>query len=70
MSDPHGIIGNYRKGGSMISMFKQLDVSDLIQRIYEDNFSHFDFMDNMNGGDCDCNLHMAMDLIHEYLEDK
>jgi hypothetical protein len=51
-------------------MFKQLDVSDLIQRIYEDNFSHFDFMDNMNGGDCDCNLHMAMDLIHEYLEDK
>ena len=69
MSDPHGTIGNYRKGGSMISMFKQLDVSDLIQRIYEDNFSHFDFMDNMNGGDCDCNLHMAMDLIMEYVEE-
>ena len=54
----------------MISMFKQLDVSDLIQRIYEDNFSHFDFMDNMNGGDCDCNLHMTMDLIMEYVEEK
>jgi hypothetical protein len=70
MSDPHGTIGIYRKGGSMISLFKQLDVSELIQRIYEDNYSHFDFMENMNGGDCDCNLHMTMNLIHDYLEEK
>ena len=54
----------------MISLFKELDVSELIQRIYEDNYSHFDFMDNMNGGDCDCNLHNAMNLIHGYLEEK
>ena len=54
----------------MISLFKELDVSVLIQRIYEDNYSHFDFMDNMNGGDCDCNLHSAMNLIQEYMEDK
>jgi hypothetical protein len=49
-------------------MFKQLDVSDLIQRIYEDNFSHFDFMDNMNGGDCDCNLHTLITSIAIYEE--
>lgn len=54
----------------MISLFKELTVADLVQKVYEDNFSHFDFMDNMNGGDCDCNLHIAMDLILEYSEEK
>jgi aminoglycoside/choline kinase family phosphotransferase len=28
--------------------------------------SHFDFMENMNGGDCDCNLHMTMNTIIKY----
>ena len=27
-----------------------------INALYEANYSHFDFMDNM-GGDCDCPLH-------------
>ena len=43
-----------------------MTVDELVNTIYEDNFSHFDFMDNMNGGDCDCNLHMVMDTISEY----
>lgn len=30
-----------------------------INRIYEENFSHIDFMDNM-GGDCDCNIHQLL----------
>ena len=53
----------------MISLFKPLDVSELMQRIYEDNYSHFEFMENMNGGDCDCNLHYAMNLILQYREE-
>ena len=59
MSDPHGIIGYYRKGGSMT-------VDELMRKVYDEHFSHFDFMDNMNGGDCDCKLHNAMDLMYEY----
>ena len=42
-------------------------VDELVTAIYEDNYSHFDFMENMNGGDCDCNLHMTMNLIEEYM---
>lgn len=66
MSDPHGTITLYRKGGSMSTTYKPYTIDELVTTIYEDNFSHFDFMDNMNGGDCDCNLHMAMDLIQQY----
>lgn len=32
---------------------------DLIEKIYEDNFSHIDFMDNM-GGDCSCDIHKQL----------
>lgn len=42
-------------------------VDELINNIYEANYSHFDFIENMNGGDCDCNLHQAMNLIQEYM---
>ena len=42
-----------------------MNVLDLIEKIYEDNFSHIDFMENM-GGDCDCNIHQALDLIVNY----
>ena len=35
--------------------------------IYEDNYSHIDFIDNMNGGDCDCNIHQTMQTILPYL---
>ena len=70
MSDPHGIIGIQRKGGCIMeTTYKPYTIDELVTTIYEDNFSHFDFMDNMNGGDCDCNLHMAMDLIQQYWGD-
>lgn len=46
-----------------------LYVDELIMKIYEDNYSHFDFIENMNGGDCDCNLHFAINLIYEYVRD-
>lgn len=37
----------------------------VINVIYEDNYSHVDFMDNM-GGDCDCQIHMVLSFLHEY----
>ena len=42
-------------------------IDELVTTIYEDNLSHFEFMDNMSGGDCDCNLHNAMQLIESYM---
>jgi hypothetical protein len=44
-------------------------VDDLIVQLYEDNFSHFEFIDNMNGGDCDCAIHNAMNIIYGYVRD-
>lgn len=46
--------------------YKPYTIDELVTTIYEDNYSHFDFMDNMNGGDCDCNLHATMDIIMQY----
>jgi hypothetical protein len=37
----------------------------VINTIYQDNFSHVDFMDNM-GGDCDCIIHNVLNYLHEY----
>jgi len=50
----------------MTTTHKPYTIDELLTTIYEDNFSHFDFMDNMNGGECDCNLHTAMELIVKY----
>jgi hypothetical protein len=51
---------------NIMTQTKSYTVDELMQKIYDENFSHFDFMDNMNGGECDCNLHVAMDLMYEY----
>jgi len=42
-------------------------VQELIDKIYEDNFSHLDFMDNMGGEDCDCRIHITLNTMMEYL---
>ena len=42
-------------------------INDLVQTIYDDNYSHLDFMDNM-GGDCDCNIHTTLNTILQYWE--
>ena len=41
-------------------------MNELITQLYEDNYSHFDFMDNMNGGDCDCVIHLVMNTLNHY----
>lgn len=45
---------------------KPYAIHELITEIYEDNFSHFEFIENMNGGECDCTLHQCMWLIATY----
>lgn len=47
--------------------YKPYTINELVQEIYEDNYSHFEFIENMNGGDCDCNLHSTMQLILKYI---
>ncbi len=51
----------------MKTVNKPYTVDELITTIYEDNYSHIEFIYNMNGGDCDCNIHNAMNLIQEYM---
>jgi uncharacterized Fe-S center protein len=43
-----------------------MTAEQLLEKIYEDNFSHVDFMDNM-GGDCDCAIHTTLNTIARYL---
>ena len=46
--------------------FKPYTIDELVTMIYEDNLAHFEFMENMNGGDCDCSLHITMQTIIHY----
>jgi uncharacterized Fe-S center protein len=48
-----------------MTLTKPYSIDELVTTIYEDNFSHLDFMDNM-GGDCDCNIHTTLNTILEY----
>ena len=41
-------------------------VSELIHAIYEDNYSHLEFIEAMNGGECDCNTHRIIAEIEKY----
>ena len=50
----------------MTTDLKPHTIDELVTTIYEDNFDHFDFMENMNGGDCDCSLHQTMKTIIYY----
>lgn len=44
----------------------KLFVDELIEIIYEKNSIHFDFDEDMNGGECDCYLHTTVKTIVEY----
>jgi hypothetical protein len=50
----------------MDATFKPHTIDELLTTIYEDNLNHFEFMESMNGGDCDCNLHQTMETIVKY----
>jgi hypothetical protein len=53
----------------MTQTYKPYTINELLMYIWEENFSHFEFMENMNGGDCDCNLHIAMNVIYDIVKD-
>ena len=46
---------------------KHMDlINDLINEIYMDNEQHIEYMENMNGGDCDCLIHITLNTICKY----
>lgn len=45
---------------------KKYAISEVINTIFEDNFSHFEFIYEMNGGDCDCDLHTTIKTLRLY----
>ena len=49
----------------MTTTTNEKTIAQLVEHIYEDHFSHVDFIDNM-GGDCDCAIHNTLDTILEY----
>jgi len=51
----------------MTQTYKPYTVNELVMALWEDNMSHFEFMESMNGGDCDCALHTTMNTIYPYL---
>ena len=50
----------------MTTKYKPYTIDELVTTIYEDNLSHFEFMENMNGGDCDCVLHTTIYTALKY----
>jgi hypothetical protein len=52
----------------MTTINKPHTINELVQTIYDNNFSHLDFMDNMGGEDCDCNIHTTLNTILQYWE--
>ena len=43
-------------------------IDELINEIYEDNYSHLEFDENMGGEACDCHIHIALNTIAKYAE--
>jgi len=46
---------------------KPYTADELIHEIYEDNYSHLEFDENMGGEDCDCHIHITLNTMAKYL---
>jgi hypothetical protein len=44
-----------------------MTADELIHEIYEDNYSHLEFDENMGGEDCDCHIHITLNTMARYL---
>lgn len=42
-------------------------VQDLINAIYEENANHLDFMEDMGGSDCACDIHTTLNTIFKFM---
>lgn len=49
---------------------KPFTVEQLVNEIYEDNFSHLEFEWNMGGEPCECKIHQTMETIVKYREQR
>ena len=49
----------------METTYKPYTIQELFEEIYNDNFSHIDFIDNM-GGDCNCDIHTTLNTMMYY----
>ena len=49
--------------------FKPYSIDELVTMIYEDNLDHIEFMENMNGGDCDCMINITLNTIVRYWDE-
>jgi len=59
-------VSGQRYNRSMTTTYKPYTISELIEAIYEDHYSHFDFIDEMNSGECYCQIHTTMNTIVKY----
>lgn len=41
-------------------------INELINEIYEDNYSHLEFEENMGGEPCGCVIHQTLNTIAKY----
>lgn len=41
-------------------------INELINEIYESNYSHLEFESNMGGEECDCQIHITLNTIANY----
>jgi len=51
---------------SMKQQTKLYTIDELCTSIFEDNLAHFEYMDAMSAGDCDCRLCTTLGVIQEY----
>jgi hypothetical protein len=63
------LLGKYDRvlqGGKVMSAtVKPYTIEELMQEMFEDNYSHLELIDSM-GGDCDCNIHTTMNTVMKY----
>jgi hypothetical protein len=45
-------------------------IEELISEIYEDNYSHLEFNENMGGEDCKCAIHTTLNTIVKYRDER
>ena len=45
-------------------------IDELVNEMYMDNEQHLEYMENMNGGDCDCAIHITLNTIVKYWWDE
>lgn len=41
-------------------------LQELINEIYESNYSHLEYEENMGGDRCRCDIHIALDTMARY----